>query len=134
MVLLGALLVLASTPVLFMLVGSDFVPKDDQSEFEVAITMPEGSTLGEVSKTLLEIEAKLKTVRGVTNIFTTIGETNGRQAKAQGDVTRVTIYCRMTDLKDRKFHQRDAMADARTLLEGLGEVSVDIQIVIREQE
>jgi len=27
-----------------------------------------------------------------------------------------------------------ALADARTLLEGLGEVSVDIQIVIREQE
>jgi hypothetical protein len=27
-----------------------------------------------------------------------------------------------------------ALSDARTLLEGLGEVSVDIQIVIREQE
>jgi hypothetical protein len=27
-----------------------------------------------------------------------------------------------------------ALADARTLLEGLGEVIVDIQIVIREQE
>ncbi len=129
LVLLGALLVLASTPVLFMLVGSDFVPKDDQSEFEVAITMPEGSTLGEVSKTLLEIEAKLKTVRGVTNIFTTIGETNGRQAKAQGDVTRVTIYCRMTDLKDRKFHQRDAMADARTLLAVYPDLRTTVQEV-----
>ena len=129
LVLLGALLVLASTPVLFMLVGSDFVPKDDQSEFEVAITMPEGSTLGEVSKTLLEIEAKLKTVRGVTNIFTTIGETNGRQAKAQGDVTRVTIYCRMTDLKERKFHQRDAMADARTLLAVYPDLRTTVQEV-----
>ncbi len=129
LVLLGALLVLASTPVLFMLVGSDFVPKDDQSEFEVAITMPEGSTLGEVSKTLLEIEAKLKTVRGVTNIFTTIGETNGRQAKAQGDVTRVTIYCRMTDLKERKFHQRDAMADARKLLEVYPDLRTTVQEV-----
>ena len=129
LVLLGALLVLASTPVLFMLVGSDFVPKDDQSEFEVAITMPEGSTLGEVSKTLIEIEAKLKTVRGVTNIFTTIGETNGRQAKAQGDVTRVTIYCRMTDLKERKFHQRDAMADARKLLEVYPDLRTTVQEV-----
>ena len=129
LVLLGALLVLASTPVLFMLVGSDFVPKDDQSEFEVAITMPEGSTLGEVSKTLLEIEAKLKTVRGVTNIFTTIGETNGRQAKAQGDVTRVTIYCRMTDLKERKFHQRDAMADARQLLAVYPDLRTTVQEV-----
>ena len=28
-----------------MIVGTDFVPKDDQSEFEVAITLPEGYTL-----------------------------------------------------------------------------------------
>ena len=33
-----------------------------------------------------------------------------------------------------KIDALKALADARTLLEGLGEVSVDIQIVIREQE
>jgi hypothetical protein len=33
-----------------------------------------------------------------------------------------------------KMDALKALTDARTLLEGLGEVSVDIQIVIREQE
>src|SRR5262249_5195613 len=41
-VVLAAVLVLFSTPLLFAVVGKDFVPKDDQSEFEVAVTLPEG--------------------------------------------------------------------------------------------
>ncbi len=44
-IVVATLLTFLSTPVLFMLVGSDFVPKDDQSEFEVAITLKEGTTL-----------------------------------------------------------------------------------------
>ena len=46
MIVLATVLTFLSTPVLFVLVGSDFVPKDDQSEFEIAITLPEGTTLG----------------------------------------------------------------------------------------
>jgi HAE1 family hydrophobic/amphiphilic exporter-1 len=105
-----------STPLLVMAVGTDFVPKDDQSEFEVALTLPEGYSLDEASQVCREIELRLAQVRGVTNVFTTIGETNGRNAKGQGDVTRVLIYCRMVDLRQRSFPQKDAMADARAIL------------------
>ena len=45
----AAVAVLMTTPGLFVAVGSDFVPKDDQSEFEVAGTLPEGTTLVEAS-------------------------------------------------------------------------------------
>lgn len=105
-----------STGKLVEIVGTDFVPKDDQSEFEVILTMPEGHTLDRSSEATKEIEAKLVKLRGVTNLFTTIGETNGRQAKAQGEVTPVSIYVRMTDLGQRKFSQMDIMADARKIL------------------
>src|SRR5207302_2467897 len=128
-VVLAALVVFLSTPVLFVLVGTDFVPKDDQSEFEVAVTLPDGYTLDRANRACAELEQRLKTVRGVTNVFTTIGETNGRQAKAQGDVTRVLIYCRMTDLTERKFTQRDAMADARTILADYPDLRATVQDV-----
>ena len=36
---------MAGTPALFGKVGKEFVPRDDQSEFEVAITLPEGYSL-----------------------------------------------------------------------------------------
>jgi HAE1 family hydrophobic/amphiphilic exporter-1 len=111
-----AFVVFCTTPIWFELVGTDFVPKDDQSEFEIMLTMPEGYTLDRSDRTVAELEEKLKSLRGVTNFFTTIGETNGRQAKAQGEVTPVSIYCRMTDLSERKFTQMQVMQDARTIL------------------
>ncbi len=124
----AAVAVLMTTPGLFVAVGSDFVPKDDQSEFEVAGTLPEGTTLIEASDICVELEAKLAKVRGVTGVFTTVGETSGRISKGQGDVTRVTIYCRMVDLRDRKYSQKDAMAEARLAMA----VYPDLRLVVQE--
>lgn len=115
-IVLGAFVTLLSTPVLLMLVGSDFVPKDDQNEFEVGLTLPEGYTLERASEACLELENRLAQIRGVTNVFTTIGPTDGKAPKGQGDVTKVLIYLRLTDLRERDFHQHDAMDDARVIM------------------
>jgi HAE1 family hydrophobic/amphiphilic exporter-1 len=111
-----AVAVFLSTPLLLIVVGTDFVPKDDQSEFEVIATMPAGTTLDDVDRRCVALAEKLKTVRGVTHVFTTIGETNGRASKGQGDVTKVQFYCKMIDLRERDFKQRDAMQDARNIM------------------
>ncbi len=118
-----------STPVLFMIVGTDFVPKDDQSEFEVAVTLKEGTTLKQAEAQCAELEARLKKVRGVTNVFTVIGPTDGRAPKGQGDVTLVNIYCRMIDLRERDYDQREAMADARTILADYPDMRAGVQDV-----
>ena len=55
--------------------------------------------------------------------------TDGRAPKGQGDVTLATIYCRMTDLRTRTFHQRDAMADARVILSDYPDVRSAVQEV-----
>ncbi len=118
-----------STPVLFVLVGSDFVPKDDQSEFEVSLILPEGTSLQKANDTCRELEGRLAKVRGVTNVFTTIGPTDGRAPKGQGDVTRALIYCRLTDHRQRDFSQRDAMADARAVTADYPDVRAAVQEV-----
>jgi HAE1 family hydrophobic/amphiphilic exporter-1 len=128
-IVLATVLTFLSTPLLFVLVGSDFVPKDDQSEFEIAMTLKEGTTLAQAEATCAEIEERLTHVRGVTNVFTTIGPTDGKSPKGQGDVTLVNIYCRMTDLRTRKFSQRDAMADARTILADYPDIRAAVQDV-----
>ena len=125
--------------------GFDFIPRDDQSEFEVVANLREGYTLDQADKLFAEIEAHLRTVRGVTNTFTTIGDTSGRVGKGQGDVTMGTIYCRMVDLEkrqrtwydpvfwingilnrlepepDRYFTQFDVQRDARQIMKQLME-------------
>ena len=108
--------VLASTPLLFGVVGKDFVPRDDTSEFEVAVTLPEGYTLDRADEVLTEVDRRLRRLRGVTTTFITIGDTTGRTTRGQGEVTKATIYCKLTDLAKREFSQFDVMADARKIL------------------
>src|SRR5256714_1016419 len=92
-------------PGLAGMVGLDFLPKDDQSEFEIAITTPAGWTLDRTDQTFREIEGKLKNMRGVINVMTSIGDTTGRFTRAQGEVTRGPIYVRLIDLGERQFSQ-----------------------------
>ena len=140
LVVLAAAVCFFSTPVLAQMVGTDFVPKDDQSEFEVAMTLPPGYSLSEADAACKEIETKLANLQvtdpktgekanAVVNVFTTIGETNGRQAKGQGDVTKVLVYCRMADLHHRTFPQKLAMAEARAVLADYPDFRATVQEV-----
>lgn len=128
-VVLAALGTLGATPLIFNWVGKDFVPKDDQSEFQVAMTLPEGYTLDRADHLLQEIEGRLKELRGVRHVFTIIGDTTGRVAKGQGDVTEAQIYCRLPDLDERDYSQFDVMQDARRLLRDYPDLRVAVQEV-----
>ncbi|MHB9078756.1 MAG: efflux RND transporter permease subunit [Pirellulaceae bacterium] len=92
---------LVATVFLFKIVGSDFIPRDDQSEFEIAMTLPEGYTLTQADKLFAEIEGRLAKDKRITHVFTTIGDTTGRVSRGQGDVTKGNIYARLTDLEER---------------------------------
>lgn len=115
-------------PGLFAMVGLDFLPKDDQNEFEVAITTPEGWTLDRVDRTFREIEEQIRKLPGVTNLMTTIGDTSGRVTRAQGEVTRGGIYVRMIELEKRNFSQFQTMAQTRKLLAQYPDLRTSVQL------
>jgi len=115
--------------VLFGIVGKDFVPKDDQSEFEVAIILPEGYSLDRADQVCNEIDTRLRQLRGVTHTFIVIGDTTGRVTKGQGEVTKASIYCRMVDLTERSYTQFDVMKDARALLVDYPDLRCTVQDV-----
>ncbi|MBI3726644.1 efflux RND transporter permease subunit [bacterium] len=102
-VVLASIAVLVSVVPLFMKVGKDFFPKDDQSEFEVAVTTPEGWTLDRVDRELALVEARIRELPGVEDTLTTIGDTSGRVGKGEGDVTKASIYVSIAAL-DRRLH------------------------------
>lgn len=128
-VVLATVAVLLGTPTIFGMVGKDFVPRDDQSEFEVAITLPEGYSLERADEAVAEIERRLKTLRGVTHVFSIIGDTTGRATKGQGDVTAASIYCRLVDLREREYTQFDVMEDARKVMEQFPDLRNAVQDV-----
>ncbi|MBA4030412.1 MAG: AcrB/AcrD/AcrF family protein, partial [Planctomyces sp.] len=128
-VVLASVLVLFSTPVLFMIVGKDFVPKDDQSEFEVSVTLPEDYTLSRADEVLTELDLRIRQVRGVTDSFITIGDTTGRITKGQGEVNKATIYYRILPIDQRDYSQFDVMSEARKALVNYPDLRAAVQDV-----
>ena len=122
-----AVLCVVATVPLFKVVGKTFLPQDDQSEFEVSIRMPGGSTLAETSRVFAEIETRLRGLGGVSHVLTTIGDQTGRVKGGEGDVTSGTIYLRLVDLGARDFSQFAVMAQARDILKQFPDLRTSVE-------
>ena len=96
---------------LFYFVGKNFLPVDDQSQFEISVRAPEGYSLGSTSQLLERIAADVRQWDGVTDTLVTTG---GGTAQV---VNNGTIYVKLTDIGDRAKSQEQMMDDARKLLQ-----------------
>ena len=116
-VVLLTLAVIASTLPIAQVMGLTLIPRDDQSEYEISITTPEGYSLERTSALTLELENRIRSLKGTRHIFTTIGQTGtGRTVKGEGDVTRATIYVRIAELEEREYSQFEVQQAAREFL------------------
>ncbi len=109
-IVLACVLVIISIVPLFAMVGKNFLPVDDQSQFEVSVRSPEGSTLAATSTLVEKIAADIHKLPGVTDTLVTIG---GGQ---QETVNAASIYVKLADIHEREQSQDDLMRDAREVL------------------
>ena len=120
-IVLICLVVFGSIVPLFMMVGKSFIPVDDQSEFEVTLKMPPGSSLEGSSQVAQRLENELKSLPGVRNILTTLGADQRRQ------VDRGSIIVELVDPKERKDGQIALMLMAREKLKGFRDITIGVQ-------
>jgi len=104
-------LVIMSIVPLFMFVGKNFLPVDDQSQFEINVRAPEGSTLASTSTMIERLATDVRTLPGVTHTLVTIG------GDRQQLVNSANIYVKLTPIDEREFTQTDLMVKARELLQ-----------------
>ena len=104
----ACLIVIISIVPLFMFVGKNFLPVDDQAQFEVNVRAPEGSTLIATSTLAERIAADLRKLPGVTDTLTTIG--GGQQEL----VNVASIYVKLTPIAERSVDQQQLMLRARS--------------------
>ncbi|MBD0371133.1 MAG: efflux RND transporter permease subunit [Pyrinomonadaceae bacterium] len=109
-VALCALVIVSIFP-LFMFVGKNFLPVDDQSQFEVSVRAPEGYTLAATDALVEKIAKDLRGLPGVTDTLVTIG--GGQQQL----VNNVSIYVKLKDIKERDRTQEQLMVEARKILQ-----------------
>lgn len=108
-IIVGAcVLVIISIVPLFMFVGKNFLPVDDQSQFEINVRAPEGSTLSATNILAERISADIRKLPGVTDTLTTIG--GGQQEQ----VNVASIYVKLQPLDQRSVSQSDLMVRARS--------------------
>ncbi|HEX8475319.1 MAG TPA: efflux RND transporter permease subunit [Pyrinomonadaceae bacterium] len=107
---LCVVVVLSIVP-LFMLIGKNFLPVDDQSQFEITLRAPEGSTLAATSNIVERIAKDLRELPGVTDTLSTIG--GGQQQL----VNSGSIYVKLKDIEERENSQIELMSKAREVLQ-----------------
>ncbi len=95
---------------LFKFVGKNFLPVDDQAQFEVNVRAPEGYTLPATSALVEKIAAEMRKLPGVEAALVTIG--GGQQEL----VNVASIYIKLVPIKERKDSQEKLMVQARELL------------------
>ncbi len=118
----AALIMLSSVPAL-LLVGKDFIPQDDRSEFNIHIKAPEGTSIDEMDGIVASLEERLRATRGVTDLLPSIGGGDNRKVN-EGD-----IYVKLADLGDRDFTQFDVMDDVRAFLHEYPSLRASVQAV-----
>ncbi|HEY0172778.1 MAG TPA: efflux RND transporter permease subunit, partial [Pyrinomonadaceae bacterium] len=110
-IVLMCLAVMLSIVPLFMMVGKNFLPVDDQSQFEINFRSPEGSTLAATSAVAEKIAADIRqNLPGVTDTLVTIG---GGQEQL---VNNASIYVKLADIHERERSQTQLMEDTRPIL------------------
>jgi len=88
------------------LVGRDWIPPDDQSEFTVSMNWPEGTSVEGTSKQALEIADRIKQIPEVDFVNPFIHE---------GLASHNHVYVRLVDVSARKASNLDVAAKVRKI-------------------
>ena len=120
-VTLCILVFLAIVP-LFMFVGKNFLPVDDQSQYEVTIRAKEGSSLGATAQIFERAAAEIRKMPGVTDTLVTVG---GGQQQV---VNSGSIYVKLSPIEDRDLSQEDMMAATRDLFSNKEKFPEELQL------
>jgi hydrophobe/amphiphile efflux-1 (HAE1) family protein len=108
-VLLCGLVIFSIVP-LFMFVGKNFVPVDDQSQFNVLIRTPEGTSLAATTNLVERISQDIRQLPGVQHTLATVGGGSDRS------VNNASTFVKLVDMDKRKLSQQQLMQRARDLL------------------
>jgi HAE1 family hydrophobic/amphiphilic exporter-1 len=107
LVAVGTVLVLLSSVPLFRVTAVNFTPEDDQSQFDVTLRAPEGTSLAAMNVIANRLSASIRRIPEVDfTLVTVAGDTAGTQNTA-------TMLVRLHPIEDRNRDQFAVMAEVR---------------------
>ena len=103
-----AVLVLLSSVPLFMVANKNFLPNDDQAEFEVGVRAPEGTSLEATEIIANRIASRIQRLAGVSYTLVSVADDPARTQNSG------TIYVRLTPVNERDRDQFELMNVVRS--------------------
>src|SRR6478735_9177278 len=107
LVSIGAVLVLLSSVPLFRITAVNFTPEDDQSQFDVSLRAPEGTSLAAMEVIANRLGAAVRQIPEVDFTLTTVA------GDAAGTLNTATIMVRLHPIEERKRDQFAVMNEVR---------------------
>jgi HAE1 family hydrophobic/amphiphilic exporter-1 len=107
LVAVGAVAVLLMSVPLFKFTAVNFTPEDDQSQFDISLRAPEGTSLAAMEVIANRLGASVRQVPEVDFTLTTVA------GDAAGTLNTATITVRLHDIADRKRDQFQVMNEVR---------------------
>ena len=137
--------ILASIPI-YKLVKVEYIPSDvDESEFEINVNAPEGTSLAAMDEAMRAIEAELREINGVRTILASVG------GGFLSGLNRGDVFVRIAPHEERKlsvtrflkalvrldpaaafrgnYSQRDVMVEARKRLSKFKDLRISVRNV-----
>ncbi|MEO8594761.1 MAG: efflux RND transporter permease subunit [Candidatus Solibacter sp.] len=105
-----SVLVILSIVPLFMFVGKNFLPQDDQSQYNVLIRAPEGTSIAATTQLAERIATEIRGLPGVRHTLMTAG------GSADKSVNNAAIYVSLTNIEQRDVTQQQLMQRTRDLM------------------
>jgi HAE1 family hydrophobic/amphiphilic exporter-1 len=102
-VVLIALGTLATCPALFSRIPKNFLPEDDESQFQVDIRAPEGTSLEATQLIISRVARDIRELNGIRYTIASTADTD------QHIANKGSIYVRLTDTSERAFSQIEVM-------------------------
>jgi hydrophobic/amphiphilic exporter-1 (mainly G- bacteria), HAE1 family len=106
-VVVTMILVFVSIVPLFVAVNKNFLPNDDESQFQVIVRAPEGANLAATQTILESIASRVRGLAGVATTVVTIGD------DPQKTLNQGSIYVQLKEPKTRKEDQFKIMQHVR---------------------
>lgn len=82
-------------------IGSEFVSQGDRGEFQIRMELPKDATLEQTNFKTQEVEAYLRTLPEVTEVFTTVGRSSGQFTGSQASPYSSEIAVKLVDKEHR---------------------------------
>ena len=119
---LACLGVMATTVPLFTMIGKNFLPTDDQSEFEITVKLQPGASLEGTDKVMQSVEKELGQIEGIRNLLTTVG------ADVREQVDRGSVLVELVKPEQRKQTQDELMLAVRERLKKIPNATIAVQL------